>query len=605
MKFNFYTVVICIVHILLFTPKAFSQDPNFHIYVCFGQSNMEGQGNIESIDQTVDSRFQIFQAVACSGQPQATWRTATPPLARCYTKLGPADYFGRKMIDNLPSNIKVGIVFVAVSGCKIELFDKVNYQANVNSMTEQWQKDIVAAYGGNPYGKLVELAKLAQKDGVIKGILMHQGESNKDDNTWPSKVKGVYDNLVVDLGLDASKTPFLLGEMLYANQGGVCASHNTIVATVPSVIPNSYIISSEGLTGQDEYHFNAAGYRTLGERYAQKMLTLVKTDNNVPPTITLTAPANEAKFDVGTDITLTADAADADGTVTKVEFYNGTLKLGEDDSSPYSFTIDDASQGNYTFKAIAYDNSDYKVTSKSVTVMVGNPNIELLTNGEFDNATTGWAIQNNSTGVGTMTVVTTASMSGTNALKLCPTTAGTADWHIQLQQVTPLQTGNAYELSFIAKADTARTITAGLQQNADPYTMYLGQQVSLTTENKTFTFPYTSTVTDADARVKFFVGNNKSCVYLDNISFKKLTTTNVRDLQHGLAASVYPNPSISDFTITAEGYFEFETINDKGQVIDKGNGVESTTLSKDYPRGVYILKITQAHKNRVVKLVKQ
>jgi len=56
-------------------------------------------------------------------------------------------------------------------------------------------------YGGNPYGRLIEIAKLAQKDGVIKGILLHQGESNAGDNAWPLKVKGIYDNLIKDLNL--------------------------------------------------------------------------------------------------------------------------------------------------------------------------------------------------------------------------------------------------------------------------------------------------------------------------------------------------------------------------------------------------------------------
>ena len=62
-------------------------------------------------------------------------------------------------------------------------------------------KNTIAAYGGNPYQHLVDMAKLAQKDGVIKGILLHQGESNTSDKEWPRKVKGVYDNLIKDLNL--------------------------------------------------------------------------------------------------------------------------------------------------------------------------------------------------------------------------------------------------------------------------------------------------------------------------------------------------------------------------------------------------------------------
>jgi hypothetical protein len=55
-------------------------------------------------------------------------------------------------------------------------------------------KERIAAYGGNPYAHLVEMAKLAQKEGVIKGILLHQGEANTGDNAWPSKVTRVYDS---------------------------------------------------------------------------------------------------------------------------------------------------------------------------------------------------------------------------------------------------------------------------------------------------------------------------------------------------------------------------------------------------------------------------
>src|SRR6478735_4151086 len=117
-----FTLAIFWIFMLAIVPKAFSQDPNFYIFLCFGQSNMEGQGPIEAQDQTVDSRFQVMQAVNCTGKPQNTWRTATPPIARCNTKLGPSDYFGREMVKNMPSNIKIGIVHVSIAGSKIEIF---------------------------------------------------------------------------------------------------------------------------------------------------------------------------------------------------------------------------------------------------------------------------------------------------------------------------------------------------------------------------------------------------------------------------------------------------------------------------------------------------
>lgn len=267
-----------LIGLILLGMNAFSQDPDFHIYLCFGQSNMEGAGAIETIDRTVDSRFKVMEAVDCSnlGRTKGKWYTAVPPLTRCGTGLSPVDYFGRTLIANLPANVKVGVINVSVGGCKIELFDKVNYTTYVSSITETWLKNIIAEYSGNPYARLVEMAKLAQKDGVIKGILLHQGESNTGDSQWPTKVKGVYNNLITDLGLDPTKVPLLAGEVVHADQGGVCASMNTIIAKLPQTVPNSYVISSSKCTDQaDNLHFNSAGYRKFGTRYAIKMLSLM------------------------------------------------------------------------------------------------------------------------------------------------------------------------------------------------------------------------------------------------------------------------------------------------------------------------------------------
>ncbi|MCF8381717.1 MAG: T9SS type A sorting domain-containing protein [Bacteroidales bacterium] len=259
----------------------YSQDPNFHIYLCFGQSNMEGQGIIETKDKTVDSRFQVMEAVNCSnlGRTKGSWYKAVPPLCRCWSGLSPADYFGRTMVENLPPEVRIGIVNVSVAGCKIELFDKDNYQTYAATV-ESWMTNIINEYGGNPYARLIEIARLAQADGVIKGILLHQGESNTGDKGWPAKVKVVYDNLMSDLNLNPDSIPLIAGEVVNADQGGICASMNSIIAKLPQTIPNSYVISSSGCTdASDNLHFDSEGYRVLGTRYAMKMLSLLGYEN--------------------------------------------------------------------------------------------------------------------------------------------------------------------------------------------------------------------------------------------------------------------------------------------------------------------------------------
>ena len=264
---SFFTTVTC-----------FSQDKNFYIFLAFGQSNMEGNARIEPQDTVnIDPRFRVMEAVDCPdlGRGKGGWYTAVPPLSRCRTGLTPGDYFGRTLVASLPKNIRVGIINVAVGGCKIELFEKDSYQS-YTATAPGWMKNMIDSYDGNPYNRLVEMARLAQKDGVIKGILLHQGESNTGDTLWPQKVKGVYQNLLADLSLKADAVPLLAGELVGADQGGACASMNKIIATLPQTIPTAHVISSVGCPQRgDKLHFTAEGYRMLGRRYGQKMLALL------------------------------------------------------------------------------------------------------------------------------------------------------------------------------------------------------------------------------------------------------------------------------------------------------------------------------------------
>ena len=278
-KIQLRTIALLCFLLFLHT-NVFSQDPNFYIFLCFGQSNMEGQGVIEKQDSIVDGRFQVMQAITCSNldRIKGQWYTAIPPLCQCGSGVSPADYFGKTLVANLPDNIKVGVINVAVGGCDIRLFDKNLYQDYDSTYKEKWFSDKIDAYNGNPYQTFIDLAKLAQKEGVIKGILLHQGESNTNDTNWPKYVKAVYNNILSDLSLHSESVPLLAGEVVHADQNGVCASMNAIIDKLPETIPTAYVISSKGCTaGPDNLHFNSEGYRMLGKRYGEKMLSLLKT----------------------------------------------------------------------------------------------------------------------------------------------------------------------------------------------------------------------------------------------------------------------------------------------------------------------------------------
>lgn len=251
-------------------------DPNFYIFLCFGQSNMHGAAPIEDQDKTGDSRFKLLQALDCPdlGREKATWYTAVPPTCQCNSGLSPADYFGRTLVENLPDSITVGVINISVAGCDIRLFDKDKYQDYDSTSTDNWFTDQISGYEGSPYQYLIDLATLAQNDGVIKGILLHQGETNTGQEQWPAYVKKIYNDMLTDLSLEASSVPLLAGE-LFSGEGNCCASMNTIIGKLPDTVPTAHVISSDGCTGQDAAHFDSSGYRELGKRYGVKMLELL------------------------------------------------------------------------------------------------------------------------------------------------------------------------------------------------------------------------------------------------------------------------------------------------------------------------------------------
>ena len=258
-------------------------DPNFHIYLCFGQSNMEGNAQWEEVDNEVDSRFQML-ATTNFDNPKRTmgnWYTANCPIVSPVGKLGPTDYFGRTMVAAMPTNVKIGVVAVAMGGSPIEMFDKDKYEQKLkDNPTEWWAQISKNYYGSNPYGRLIEMGKKAQESGVIKGILLHQGCSNCGNPEWPNMVKKIYNDMLADLNLNAEDVPLFVGETEYENMGGGCSSHNTVVAKIPSVIPTGHVVSAEGIPGNgtDAWHFSAAGYRTLGKRYAFEALKVMGKD---------------------------------------------------------------------------------------------------------------------------------------------------------------------------------------------------------------------------------------------------------------------------------------------------------------------------------------
>ena len=284
MKKVLSTILLCAIALTMSAQKAGGKkaavkepDPNFYIFLCFGQSNMEGAARPEAQDlKSPGPRFLWMPAVdypATETLPErkmGEWYEAIPPLCRPNTGLTPADWFGRTLVESLPENIKIGVIHVAIGGIDIKGFLPDSIDNYVKTKAPGWMKGMLAAYDNNPYERLVTLAKKAQKDGVIKGILMHQGETNTGDPKWAGMVQQVYDNLCGDLQLKPEEVNLYAGNIVQAGGKGVCIGCKKQIDELPQTLHTAQVISSDDCTnGPDRLHFDAAGYRELGCRYGE------------------------------------------------------------------------------------------------------------------------------------------------------------------------------------------------------------------------------------------------------------------------------------------------------------------------------------------------
>ncbi len=103
---------------------------------------------------------------------------------------------------------------------------------------------------------------------------------------------------------------------------------------------------------------------------AQNVTNNCTAPENQPPVVNISSPTKSTSFISPATITIEAVASDPDGTVSKVEFFQGTVKLGERTAAPYSYTWKEVSEGTYSITAVATDNQNQKTVSLAVSVIV-------------------------------------------------------------------------------------------------------------------------------------------------------------------------------------------------------------------------------------------
>lgn len=232
----------------------------FHLFLLVGQSNMAGRGKIEPQDQQHHSRLLMLSKYG-------TWVPAVDPLHfdKSVAGVGLGRTFGLQLIADDPQ-ITVGLIPCAVGGSPID----------------SWQPgQFYPPTASHPWDDAMLRARIAQKSGVIKGILWHQGESDSNQDLaagYQVRLDNLIDRMRSELQIP--DTPFIVGQMgQFAERPWDEFRHTVDQAhqTLPMRVPQTAFVSSDGLQHKgDQVHFNSAAYRELGRRYANAYLAITK-----------------------------------------------------------------------------------------------------------------------------------------------------------------------------------------------------------------------------------------------------------------------------------------------------------------------------------------
>ncbi len=254
-------ITILIVFLILLIAgclQPFAKEPEFHLYILAGQSNMAGRGKLEA--QDIEPHPHVFVLDA-----NDQWQPAVEPLhfdKPGMVGVGPGLAFGKAMAQHKP-NVKIGLIPCAAGGSPISSWFPGGYHDQTKS---------------HPYDDAIRRAKVAKQSGTIKGILWHQGESDsKPDRVevYEAKLKTVIANFRRDLGDE--ELPFIVGKLgdFVVAQNPNAGEINNIFEHLPQTVPHTACTDVTGLTPKsDNIHFNTESARTLGRRYAEHVLKL-------------------------------------------------------------------------------------------------------------------------------------------------------------------------------------------------------------------------------------------------------------------------------------------------------------------------------------------
>ena len=230
-------------------------DPNFHLYLLIGQSNMAGRGKTDEESRNADPRVLMFTK-------ELGWKPASDPLHfdKPFAGVGPGLAFGKQMAATNP-RIRIGLIPCAVGGTSIKA-----WAPGAEDQATQT----------HPYDDMLKRVREAQKAGVLKGILWHQGEADRAASaTYGQSLASLIARLRREF--DAPNLPFVAGELGTFNSENLADTEkfNVVLQNLTNTVKVYACVSSRGLKDRgDHLHFDAESARILGQRYVAAMLAL-------------------------------------------------------------------------------------------------------------------------------------------------------------------------------------------------------------------------------------------------------------------------------------------------------------------------------------------
>jgi endo-1,4-beta-D-glucanase Y len=325
---------------------------------------------------------------------------------------------------------------------------------------------------------------------------------------------------------------------------------------------------------------------------------------NQAPTVSITSPANNASFTSPANVSITANAADNDGTVSKVEFFNGSSKLGEAVNAPYTFAWNNVVAGSYALTAKATDNGNAVTTSSVVNITVGGAPACIPATASSDDGNVPANVLDNN-------LSTRWSASGEQWIQLCLANSVTVTG-VEIAFYSGNTRRAKFDIQLSTDGSSWTTASANLQSS--------GTSTALETFN----------ITPATAKYVRIVGHGNNVNAWNSYTEVKVKTTtaaarmaaNTITKEGGtnelnpMGIKVYPNPVLQTATITFQvkeaGFANLGVFNTAGkpvaQLINEQvpAGVRKTTFNAaSIPAGIYILRLVHNGKVTTTKLVKE